>query len=335
MTSSGTCRAPTAPPRSPRNFGRGESRDCLFVECSVGRCVAHRCFRGGVIALRTHTRRTSSETLRQHAPDFGLGFGLRRRKQALLHHLGRAHQQLAEQVSGNVRPRADLLGQHAVMLGALDQLRKAGLGKSGAGIVGDVAHHLAVAAPHQHVGDSRLRSLAAGQSRADAPGPWSWRCRPDRISSSRGDCASTGPATAMSSSLASRRIDSIGAFVDRSEPAATARRAPWFRSRRSAGTKTSSNRRIWSSLKLSAPSRNSLVMRCSMSPRFSRAVWSTSSSSGISEADGRHQAGNTQTRVNTAAFREVRGGIVKEALAIKAAALPCMTLINRYIPPVC
>jgi hypothetical protein len=49
------------------------------------------------------------------------------------------------------------------MLRAFDKMRIAGLGKFGAGIIGDVSHHIAVAAQNQHVGDIRLQLLAAGQ----------------------------------------------------------------------------------------------------------------------------------------------------------------------------
>ena len=98
----------------------------------------------------------------EHALDFGARLGLGRLQQALLHHRGGAHQQIAEQMRRDVGPLADLLGQVAIALGALDQRREAALGQLGGLVVGDVAHHLGVAAADQHVGDRLADAFAAG-----------------------------------------------------------------------------------------------------------------------------------------------------------------------------
>ena len=62
----------------------------------------------------------------------------------------------------NIRPRADLFGQIAVAFRALDQRGEAALRQLRGLIVGDVVHHLGVAAPHQHVGDRLADAVAAG-----------------------------------------------------------------------------------------------------------------------------------------------------------------------------
>ena len=70
-----------------------------------------------------------------------------------MHDRRRPGQQFEEHRCGNIRPQPDLLGKGAVLLGALDQARKAGLGNARAAIVGDAERDLAIAAPHQLVGD--------------------------------------------------------------------------------------------------------------------------------------------------------------------------------------
>ena len=70
-----------------------------------------------------------------------------------MHHRGRLRQQVAKHRRRNIRPHPNLLGQDAIRLGAFDQAGKAGLGNAGAAVLGNAAHDIAVAAPHQHVGD--------------------------------------------------------------------------------------------------------------------------------------------------------------------------------------
>ena len=65
----------------------------------------------------------------------------------------------------NVGPLADLLGQIAVAFRALDQRREAALRQLGRLVVGDVSHHLGVAAADQHVGDRLADVLAPGDGR--------------------------------------------------------------------------------------------------------------------------------------------------------------------------
>ena len=68
-------------------------------------------FEQGAACRRVIARRRAlaelTRNLVQHALDFGPGFGLGLRQQALLHHRGRTHQQVAEQVRRDIGARAD------------------------------------------------------------------------------------------------------------------------------------------------------------------------------------------------------------------------------------
>jgi hypothetical protein len=59
-------------------------------------------------------------------------------------------------------PQADLFGEHPVALRPLYQRREAAFRQLGGMVVGNVADHLGVAAPHQHVGDGFPDPVAAG-----------------------------------------------------------------------------------------------------------------------------------------------------------------------------
>ena len=111
--------------------------DVGFAELALLVQRAHRRERGCVVARRGLGADLVGH-LRQHAADFGLRLGLGLRQQALLHHLARLHQQLAEQARRNIGAQADFLGQHAVVFGALDQGGEGVLRQPRLRIVGDV-----------------------------------------------------------------------------------------------------------------------------------------------------------------------------------------------------
>ena len=74
------------------------------------------------------------------------------RQQALLHDLACLHEKLAEQARRNIGALADLLGQHAILLGALDQVRERALRQFRRVIGRQSVCHVAVAARYQNIG---------------------------------------------------------------------------------------------------------------------------------------------------------------------------------------
>ncbi len=117
--------------------------------------------RGRVVTRRRAVVEFLGDLL-ENALDLAPRFGLRGLQQALLHHRGRAHQKIAKQMRRDVGPLPDLFRKIAVAFRALDQRGEAALGQPGGLIVGDVVHHLGVAAADQNVGDGLADALAAG-----------------------------------------------------------------------------------------------------------------------------------------------------------------------------
>jgi hypothetical protein len=133
-------------------------------------------------------------------------------EQALVHDRRRLGQQFAEHRCGNIRPQPALLGKGAVLLGALDQARKAGLGNARAAIVGDAERDLAIAAPHQLVGD-RLAERRARRNGLQMRLTLGSRDADKVVLRQARRRLSTGPATAMSSSAISRRKTLTGVLL--------------------------------------------------------------------------------------------------------------------------
>jgi hypothetical protein len=68
-----------------------------------------------------------------------------------MHDGGGLAQQGVKDRRRNVRPGGDLLGQNAVILGALDELKEASLRNARTAIFGNAARDLAVAAADEHI----------------------------------------------------------------------------------------------------------------------------------------------------------------------------------------
>ena len=145
------------------------------------------------------------------------------------------------------------------------QRRIAGLRQLGSGIAGEAQHDVAVAAAHQHVGDRRLDLIAPGD-RQQMRLALGRAIATSASSSSRGDCSSTGPATAMSSFSASWRTTPRGALATGAS-AARAAAAPAARSPGSAARIHCRTARP--APREAAPCRNSRVIRSSVSVRRS------------------------------------------------------------------
>jgi hypothetical protein len=157
--------------------------------------------RGRVVAHRRAVVEFLGD-LFENALDFVSRFRLGRLQQALLHHCGRAHQEIAEQMRRNVRPLTDLFGQVAVAFRALDQRGEAAFRQLAVWLsatlcmtsVSPRRTSISVTASPMPsrpaiIGQMRL-ALGRASSTSSASG-------------NRDDRLITGPATAMSSSCAS------------------------------------------------------------------------------------------------------------------------------------
>ena len=112
----------------------------------------HGALRGAIVA-RADARADFLGDLGQDIVDFRFPFGRRRSEQPLVHDRGRSCQQFAKQRRRNIGPQSDCFGQHAVLSARLTRREKPVVGNAGAAVFGDAARDLAIAAPHQHIGD--------------------------------------------------------------------------------------------------------------------------------------------------------------------------------------
>ena len=248
--------APRSSPRTCRPWRNRRARPRRA--CPPG--AAPRSCAGRRVVARRCAAPTSSRDLRQHAADFRLRLGLGGGEQALLNHFGRLEQEIAKQPRRDVGAQPDLLGQHAVFLGPVDQRGEA---RPRTAAPGDSPRRCA--RPRDRRGGPARRSPArrcrrGRRSRADAPGSWSWRCRRDRLRRA----GATAPAPGRRPRC--RRPWRAGAPLRPAHCSTGARR--WASSARALVSisairrpNTSSNRRTWSSLNWLAPFRKSDVMR--------------------------------------------------------------------------
>ena len=137
-----------------------------------------------------------------------------------------------EQLRRNVGPQPDFLGKDAVGLGTLDQAGEAGFGNARAAIVGNAAGDLAIAAPHQHIGDRFAERMRAWRWPAGEPDSWCSRRRRDR------PLAGAAPASAPARRRRCRHhwpacAAPSPAHCQRAPGGSRARRALWFRFPRS------------------------------------------------------------------------------------------------------
>lgn len=70
-----------------------------------------------------------------------------------------------------------MLGKNVVALRAFDQDPEARIGKPRAGVLGDRAHHLLVAAVHQHISDHLIEDPASGNGKEVLLAFGSWQSR--------------------------------------------------------------------------------------------------------------------------------------------------------------
>ena len=209
---------------------------------------------------------------------------------------------------------ADLLGQHAVLLAPARPARRSRVSENRAPRFSATLRTTS-RSPRRTSTSVTGSAIRCGRKwRADAPGSWSWRCRPDRLSASRGDCSSTGPATAMSSSLASRRTTPTGALLDRREPVRQfgARLGLDLLDQAAEDVVEQADMVVVEAARAVEEQRGDALQR--LRPPLGRAVLRcTSSSSGISEA-GAAISGILQnaSKSDGCVGRQIRGGILNE-----------------------
>ena len=171
-----------------------------------------RALRGAIIAW-ADARADLLRDLYQHFADRRPQFGRCRGDQPPVHDRGRFRQQIAEHRRRNVGPQPDLLGEDAILFGALDQAVKSLSRKYGRR---DCRRRGARrrdcrGAPARPSPPRPARAVP--RSHADAPDPWFSATSMRSASGQPGASFNTGPATAISSSLASRRSTLTGALL--------------------------------------------------------------------------------------------------------------------------
>ena len=101
----------------------------------------------------------------EYAPDLGPGFSRRCCEEPLLHHQRCLREQHPQQRLRDIRALTYFFGQNAVLFSLSNQSRKAIERQTRPRISGNVAYHIAIAAPDKNVGDrlGELKTIGNGQ----------------------------------------------------------------------------------------------------------------------------------------------------------------------------
>ena len=178
--------------------GIGKSGDRRFVELAGPLKLIDQCRRMTEVARRARIAQDLVRYREKNLLDRGPAFRRDHRQQPRANGFRGLRDQVLKQLRWHVHPHAEIFGEPLVFLGAVGELDIAAFGKCRALVLRQLVDHGGVATLYQDVGDSCREALAFGdraQMALALPSAISIRS----LSVSCVDCASTGPATAISS----------------------------------------------------------------------------------------------------------------------------------------